>query len=78
MFAKVREAWSFLLTKLNALGSILLGYALLNPSAATDLLALLPAEYRTGAAIAIPALWFMLVQAAKVRDLKKKADAPQP
>jgi hypothetical protein len=71
MLKKLREAWSFLLTKLNALGSILLAYALLNPTAAVELLALLPPQFRTGAALAIPTLWFLLVQFAKAKAIKK-------
>jgi hypothetical protein len=70
MIQRIRAAWGFLLTKLNALGSILLAYALLNPGAASELLNLLPANMRTGAALAIPALWFVVVQYAKVRAVK--------
>jgi hypothetical protein len=68
---KVRNAWSYLLTKLNALGSILLAYALLNPDAANELLGVLPEKLRTPAALMIPAAWFLIVQYAKVRDLRK-------
>lgn len=71
MIERLREGWSYLLTKLNALGSILLAYALLNPSAASDLLNLLPPNMQTGAALAIPVLWFALVQYAKMKAIKK-------
>jgi hypothetical protein len=71
MIAKLRTAWSFLLTKLNALGSILLAYALLNPTAATEGLALLPPSLRTPVAMALPALWFVLVQYAKAKAIKR-------
>lgn len=78
MIAKLRASWRFLLTKLNALGSILLAYALLNPAAASDLLNLLPANLKTPAALVIPALWFGLVQYAKIRAIKPaSADVPQ-
>jgi len=70
-FHKARAAWSFLVTKLNALGSILLAYALLNPDAANELLDVLPEKLRTPAALMIPAAWFLIVQYAKVRDLRK-------
>lgn len=71
MISRVREYWSYLINKLNALGSILLAYALLNPTAASDLLNLLPPKLKTPFALAIPALWFCLVQYAKVKALKK-------
>jgi hypothetical protein len=71
LIQRAREGWSFLLTKLNALGSILLAYALLNPTAASELLNLLPAQWRTGAALVIPLAWFLLVQYAKARAIRK-------
>jgi hypothetical protein len=71
LIQRARDGWAFLLTKLNALGSVLLAYALLNPSAATELLNLLPANMRTGAALVIPLGWFLLVQYAKARAIKK-------
>lgn len=79
MFAKLREYWSYLLTKLNAVGSLVFAYALLNPSAASDLLNLLPPKLKTPVALAVPALWFMLVQYAKMKALKKaQVQAQQP
>jgi hypothetical protein len=75
LFAKLREGWSFLLTKLNALGSILLAYALLNPSAASELIAMLPEKLKTPVALAIPTLWFCLVQYGKMRAIKKAESA---
>jgi hypothetical protein len=71
LLAKVRKAWAFLLTKLNAVGSILLAYALLNPTAASELIALLPEKLKTPVALGVPALWFMLVQYAKAKAIKK-------
>jgi hypothetical protein len=71
MIERCRKAWSFLLTKLNAAGSILLAYALLNPTAASDLLNLLPESLRKGVAVAIPVCWFLLVQWAKTKAIAK-------
>lgn len=72
-----RRIASDLLNWLNGLGSVLLAYALVNPSAASDLLNLLPEKLKTPAALMAPALWFMLVQFAKARALKKAvASAP--
>jgi hypothetical protein len=73
LIQKAQVAWGFLLTKLNALGSILLAYALLNPTAASDLLNLLPASLKVPAALAMPAAWFVLVQYAKAKAIKKTA-----
>ena len=75
LIARLRMAWSFLLTKLNALGSVLLAYALLNPTAATEGLALLPAGARTPIALALPILWFALVQYAKAKAIKATVKA---
>jgi hypothetical protein len=72
LLLKARSGWAFLVTKLNALGSLALAYALLNPSAASEMLNLLPPKLKTPAALAIPALWFLLVQFAKVRDMEKR------
>ena len=66
---KLRTAWGFMLTKLNALGSILFAYALLNPDAASELLNLLPPSMKTPVAVALPVLWFCLVQFAKARAI---------
>ena len=71
MIQRLRTAWSFLLTKLNAIGSILLAYALLNPTAASDLINLLPPKLKTPVALGAPCLWFMLVQWAKVKAMRK-------
>ena len=68
---RLRKFASDLLTWLNSIGSIVLAYALLNPSAGSDLLSLLPDKLKTPAALAIPALWFGVVQFAKVRAIKK-------
>ncbi len=79
IIAKLREGWTYLLTRLNALGSILLAYALLNPTAMSELVALLPPSFKIPAALALPMLWFVLVQYAKARAIKNalpKADAP--
>ncbi len=70
MIAKLRTGWTFLLTKLNALGSILLAYALLNPAAANDLLNTLPPKLKIPASLALPAAWFMLVQYSKMKAIK--------
>jgi hypothetical protein len=71
VWLKIKEARGFLLTKLNAIGSILLAYALLNPTAANDLLNLLPEKLKVPAALGAPAAWFVLVQYAKARAIKK-------
>lgn len=75
VWAAIREYWSYLLNKLNAIGSVALAYALLNPNAATELLSALPPKLKTPAAITIPALWFLLVQWAKIKALKKAEKA---
>jgi hypothetical protein len=46
---------------------------MLNPTAASDLLNLLPANLKTPAALMLPALWFGVVQFAKARAIKKAA-----
>lgn len=70
MIQKARDGWAFLLTKLNMLGSLLLAYALANPSAVTELIALLPPSLRVWAPAAAIA-WFVLVQVAKASAIKK-------
>lgn len=70
MLNKAREGWSYLLTKLNAVGSLLLAYALLYPNALSELKELAPEGLRPF----VPALalgWFVLVQIAKASALKK-------
>lgn len=70
MLKKLREGWSYLLTKLNAIGSLLLAYALLYPGALSELKELAPTWLQPF----IPALalgWFGLVQIAKGKAMKK-------
>jgi pheromone shutdown protein TraB len=70
LLKRARAAWSFLLTKLNAIGSLLLGFALLYPGVIGELKELAPAwlqPFVPGLAVG----WFMLVQYAKMRALKK-------
>lgn len=77
VFGKVKRALKSFHGWLNTLGSILLLYALNNPTAASELLGLLPPEFRTPFALATPALWFLLVSYAKARALKKAQQAPK-
>lgn len=72
----IRRTVSDALNWLNGVGSIVLAYALLNPSAASELINLLPAKLHTPAALMVPAAWFLLVQYAKAKALtKEKNDA---
>jgi hypothetical protein len=75
MIAKLREGWSFLLTKLNTLGSILLAYALSNPAIVAELLPMLPAHFRAYAPVAA-LLWWGLVQFAKASAIRKAMPPP--
>ena len=75
MIARIRKFLSSLLNNLNAIGSLLLAFALANPSAAAELIALFPPEMRKGAVLGIPLLWFGLVQFAKARAIKKAKEA---
>jgi hypothetical protein len=68
---RLRRILSDLLNWLNGLGSVVLAYALLNPSAGSDLINLLPDKLKTPVALMIPALWFGVVQYAKVKAIKK-------
>lgn len=70
MMKRLRIAWAGLLTKLNAIGSLLLAYALLYPGALAELKELAPPWLQPF----VPALalaWFALVQAAKAKAMKK-------
>lgn len=75
MLAKLRAHLASLLTVLNYGGSILLAYALANPNAAADLIALLPPALRPYAPL-LAIGWFGVVQLAKAQALAKaKSDA---
>lgn len=67
---KARDGWSYLLTKLNAIGSLLLGFALLYPGVIGELKALAP-EWLQPFIPGLAVGWFMLVQIAKGKALKK-------
>lgn len=75
MKARVLAALKSLHGWLNTLGSIMLAYALANPTAATELLNLLPANLKTPVVLGAPALWFCLVAYAKARAIKKASQA---
>lgn len=67
----MRKHLTDLLNWLNGLGSVLLAYAMLNPTAGSDLINLLPANLKTPAALMLPGAWFLFVQFAKARAIKK-------
>lgn len=69
-WSKVKAALSSLLNYLNLLGSVLLAYALANPSAAAELVQVLPEQYRPYAPI-LAGAWFFVVQWAKMSAIKK-------
>ena len=71
----IRKALSDVLNWLNSIGSVLLAYALLNPTAGSDFLNLLPEKLKTPAALMLPTLWFCLVQYGKMRAIKKADNA---
>lgn len=71
-----RRALRGLLTQLNAIGSLLLAYALANPSAVTDLMAQLPAPMKAAIPLAAPVAWFVLVQLAKAKAIKDAGNKP--
>ena len=71
ILAKIGNAIRDLLNHLNVVGSVFLAYALANPTAATELLNLLPADLKKPAVLLLPAAWFVLVQYAKGRAIKK-------
>jgi hypothetical protein len=62
-----------ILNWLNGVGSIILAYALLNPNAAAEFLNVLPKKLQTPTALMLPAAWFIIVQFAKARSIKKGA-----
>lgn len=74
MIDKLKAALRDALNWLNAWGSILLAYALANPSAFAELRNLLPAAIQPYAPLAALG-WFFVVQYAKARALKAKVEA---
>jgi hypothetical protein len=69
-WARVKSAVLSVFNSLNALGAIVLAYALANPTAATELVQMLPEQYRPFAPLAALA-WFVVVQVAKMSAIKK-------
>jgi hypothetical protein len=67
---RIRAALTSAFNYLNAAGSLLLAYALANPSAFAELRGLLPASLQPYAPVAA-LLWFALVQIAKARAIQK-------
>lgn len=72
--AKLGKALKDLLNHLNAIGAIVLAYALMNPQAAQELIALLPAPYRPYAPM-LALGWWAVVNYAKGRAIKKAGQA---
>ena len=72
---RIRAALSSAFNYLNATGSLLLAYALAYPGAFAELRGLLPAALQPYAP-AVAILWFIVVQIAKARAIKK-ASPPQ-
>ena len=71
--SRVRRALADLLNWLNGIGSVVLAYAMLNPTAASDFLNVLPDKLKTPVALMLPAIWFVVVQYAKARAVAKGA-----
>lgn len=71
---KLGRALKDLFNNLNALGAVVLAYALMNPQAASELIALLPEPYRPYAPM-LALGWFVVVQYAKGRAIKKAGQA---
>lgn len=69
-WGRVRSAVLSLFNTLNALGAVVLAYALANPTAASDLVKMMPEQYRPYAPLAALA-WFVVVQMAKMSAIKK-------
>jgi hypothetical protein len=67
---RIRAALLSLFNQLNAIGSLLLAYALANPGAFAELRNLLPVSLQPYAPFAALA-WFGLVQLAKARAIQK-------
>jgi hypothetical protein len=80
MLTKVREAWSYLLTKLNAFASTAFLYLSVNnqlPAPAEAAMDRLPEPAQTIVRLAVPFAWWSLVEYAKNHAVKQaKADAP--
>jgi hypothetical protein len=72
--AKVKAAIFSILNQLNVLGSILLAYALANPTAFAELKGMLPASVQPYAPLGA-LLWFGVVQLAKMSAIKKATKA---
>lgn len=72
---RIRLALKSLLNWLNAIGSLVLAYALAYPGAFAELKEMLPTRLQPFAPMAA-ILWFMLVQAAKMRAIKKAKQPP--
>jgi hypothetical protein len=74
LLGKIKAALTSALNYLNLLGSVVFAYALANPSAATELVMLLPESLRPYAPVAAVG-WFIVVQIAKMRAIKKAVAA---
>lgn len=73
-WAKAKQAALSLFNALNALGAIVLAYALANPQAASELVNLMPAQFKPYAPL-LAVGWFALVQLAKMSAIKKATQA---
>ncbi len=71
---RIRAALSSAFNYLNASGSLLLAYALANPSAFAELRGLLPVSLQPYAPLAALG-WFFMVQVAKARAIAREREA---
>lgn len=74
LLGKVRSALTSLLNYLNVLGSVLLAYALANPSAFGEVRDMLPGGVQPYAPL-LALGWFAVVQIAKMNAIKKAVAA---
>lgn len=71
ILAKAKAELLDLVTLLNTFGSTVLAYALQNQGAANEALAFIPPTIRPIAALVLPGAWWLLVQFAKARVIRK-------
>ena len=70
----IRRALKSVFGWLNAIGALVLGFALVNPDARSlfsSALDSLPEPWRTVAGVVLSMAWFAIVQAAQRREVKK-------
>lgn len=75
---RIRRSLAFLLTQLNAVGTLVLYFIIEHPTGPSEIIDVFPTAMQPALKLAVPLIWFFLVQYAKKRAMRAAANGSTP